>query len=84
MKKIILLIVSAGALSLASCKKDRVCECTNTRTDSSGTVTTELNDNTTYKAVKKSEAKSICQKSTSVYVNSGGGTSTNVMDCKLK
>lgn len=84
MKKITFIFACLVIISFSSCKKDRVCECTNTNTNSSGTVTTDLNQNTTYKDVKKHDAKSLCQKSSTVYVNSSGGTSTYVSDCKLK
>ena len=72
------------ALSISSCKKDRTCECTTTYTDSSGDVTTYPNDNTTYREIKKSDAKSRCQKATDTSVDSDGGTSVTVYDCKLK
>lgn len=50
MKKI--LALSVLALALSSCKKDRVCECTNQ--DGS------LNSTTTFTNVTKKEAKSYC------------------------
>ena len=84
MKKIIWIVACFGIISLSACKKDRVCACTETNTSSSGNVTTDLEQNITYKDVKKSDAKSLCQKSSRVYVNSSGGTSTYVSDCKLK
>lgn len=84
MKKFTLMAVALVAISLASCKKDHVCECTTTYTDSSGDVSTDPIDNTTYRDIKKSDAKSHCQKSTYVNVGSNGGTSTSVSDCKLK
>lgn len=84
MKKITLMAFAIVAFSITSCKKDYVCECTTTTTDSSGDVTTDPMDNTTYRDIKKSDAKSHCQKSTYVFVNDGGGTSTIVSDCKLK
>lgn len=73
-----------AATCVSSCKKDRVCECTYTYTDASGDVYTNPVANTTYKEVKRGEAKTLCQPSTSTYVNSSGGTSTEVYDCKLK
>jgi len=84
MKKIILLAIAFVAFSISSCKKDFVCECTTTYTSSSGNVTTDTDDNVTYRDVKKGEAKSLCQKSTYVSVSPSGGTSTTVSDCKLK
>jgi hypothetical protein len=47
-------------------------------------VDTNPNDNTTYKSIRKSDAKTICQKSTTTYVSADGSTSTTVHDCKLK
>lgn len=62
MKTITLISAVFGLMSLASCKKDRVCECTNTYTSSSGNVTTQDPANVTYREVRKSDAKSLCQK----------------------
>lgn len=84
MKKISLIAIAIVAFSMASCKKDHVCECTTTHTDESGDVTTNPMDNTTYREVKKSDAKSLCQKASVVQVDEDGGTSTTVYDCKLK
>ena len=49
MKKVLLVAV-AGLFVLASCKKDRQCECTTTYADGSTQVDTDL---TTYKKVTK-------------------------------
>jgi len=84
MKKITLVAIAIIAFSMSSCKKDYVCACTTTQTDQSGDVTTNPVDNTTYRDVKKTDAKSRCQKATEVDVNSNGGTTTTVYDCKLK
>jgi|GEM_PF-390081 len=84
MKKITLIAFAIVTLSMASCKKDFLCECTDTYTSSSGNVTTNPVANVTYRDVKHGEAKSLCQKSTVVNVDNSGGTSTNVSDCKLK
>lgn len=84
MKKFILTLGCLGLLSLTSCKKDRVCVCTNTYTDASGATTTALDKSTTYEKMKKSDAKNLCQRSTHVSVDSNGGTSTSINDCKLK
>ncbi|WP_317898229.1 hypothetical protein [Aurantibacillus circumpalustris] len=84
MKKILLLTACVGLISLTSCKKDRVCECTNTYTSSSGNVTTDPASNITYKNISGGDAKSLCQKSTTTYVNQSGDTSIQVSDCKLK
>jgi hypothetical protein len=84
MKRITLLSMIVLGLGAFSCKKDRTCECTTTYTSPSGNVTTDPSDNTTYKEIRKRDAKNLCQKSTVVNVNSSGGTSTTVSDCKLK
>lgn len=85
MKKIALFAFAAAALSLASCKKDRTCECTYTQSG-----TTNVTSNTekiTYTKAKKSDAKYFCDKvtNTNTYTNSGGSsTGTSTSDCKLK
>jgi hypothetical protein len=84
MKKTIVLITCLTAFSFISCKKDRMCECTRTYTSTSGATTTYPAETITYRKIKKSDAKDLCQKRTEVYVNSDGKTSTNVLDCKLK
>jgi hypothetical protein len=85
MKKITLFIACLSLISLASCKKDRKCECTETYTSPSGTVTTDpAPEVITIKKVTKRDAKSLCQKETGVSVGSSGSTSTDVNDCKLK
>lgn len=83
MKKITLLAVAALAFSFASCRKDRVCECT----DTSGGVT--IVATTTVKSTKK-DATTWCESyngsKTTVTVNgvpvSNTGTSTKT--CKIK
>lgn len=55
MKKILLIAAVAG-LSMVSCKKDRVCTCTETPT--SGVV---VNYKVTYYNSKKSDARLLCQ-----------------------
>lgn len=84
MKTTIIILAGLGLFSLTSCKKDRVCECTSTHIDASGKVNTEAPINTTYKDIKSGDAKTICQKSTVVTVNSSGETSTRINDCNLK
>ncbi len=84
MKKTIIIAAGLLVISLSSCKKDRTCACTYTYTSTSGSVTTSPEETTVYTKVKKSDAKSLCQKSTYVTVNSKGETSTGVNDCKLK
>ena len=65
MKKVIFIAVVAVA-SLASCKKDHTCTCT----DSGSSVPTVV----TYTDSKKSDARSQCLSYTQTY-SSGGGTS---------
>lgn len=77
MKKITLFAFAAVALSLASCKKDRTCECTTTMTGQTSVVTSS----TVIKKVKKSEAKTLCQKMS--YTNNLTPY-TSTEDCKLK
>lgn len=80
MKKIKLLsAVAFIAISMASCKKDRTCECTYSSTSSSSVHTSSTVINKT----KKSEAKTLCQKTTSSYSDSNG-TDLTISDCKLK
>lgn len=85
MKKITLFAFAAVALSLASCKKDRTCECTYTQ---SGTTNmTSHTENTTYTKVRKSDAKYMCDKVTYTQTNTnpgGSSTGTSTSDCKLK
>ena len=83
MKKIALFSFAVVALSLASCKKDRTCECTSTTVNSSGSGSASSNE-VTIKKIKKSEAKTLCQKMVTVNTGSTGNTSTTTDDCKLK
>ncbi len=79
MKKLTILAVAALAISFASCKKDRVCTCTDTPT--SGTVTTAV---TTYYKAKKSDARERCMGYQTV-TTAGSATSTgDKIDCTLK
>lgn len=79
-----LLIIAVVSMAMASCKKDRTCECSDTYTDTSGQTTTQTGIVITMKKVSKSDAKSECQKTTTVDVDNNGKTTTDVMDCKLK
>lgn len=83
MKKITLLAVACVAISLASCKKDRDCECTSTYVSANGTTTTGTAQTTTYKKISKGDAKTQCSKTVYSSTNSGG-TTTSTNDCKLK
>ena len=80
MKKITLFAVAALAISFASCKKERTCECTYTNT---GSNVVSHTSSTTLSKIKKSEAKTLCQKQSSTY-NYSGGSSVSTSDCKLK
>ncbi len=80
MKKISILAVAALALSFASCKKDRTCECTSTDSTPGSKATTRK---ITYTKVSKGDAKVACQK-TSYSSTNVGGTYTSTEDCKLK
>ncbi|PBQ31744.1 hypothetical protein CNR22_08160 [Sphingobacteriaceae bacterium] len=82
MKKFTILAACFSLLSLASCKKDRTCDCTTTYTSSSGNTTTST-DKVILLESKKSDAKSLCQKTTWTSVGNSGSTSTTVQDCKL-
>lgn len=85
MKKITLFAFAAAALSFASCKKDRTCECTYTQSGS--TNVTSHTEKLTYTKARKSDAKYMCDKVTytNTYTSSGGSsTSSSTSDCKLK
>ena len=76
MKKIFLGLTVISAFTLVSCKKDRVCSCTQTSTAPNST--SQVIDVTLEKA-RKSDAKKLCVKTTH---DSNGYTTTS--DCKLK
>ena len=83
MKKITLFAFAVVALSLASCKKDRVCECTTVSTPASGAAVT-MTEEITVKKVKKSAVKDgECRGYTSQTTAPVAGTKTDVT-CKLK
>ena len=85
MKKTKALAFIFMCFSVASCKKDRTCECVNTSsiTSSDGTVYVMLSGNaantttttTVYKNIKKSDMKSLC--GDNKYVSSSTGYNTN-------
>lgn len=83
MKKILLFSFAILALGVSSCKKDRQCKCTVTKTSPNGNTTTDLDQVTIYTESKKSDAKSQCQDYTRTNVNQGGGTSVEKGECKL-
>lgn len=79
MKTTIIAIAALFTLSLASCKKDYVCECKITRTSSSGS-TTSADGNYTFKD-SRARAESRC--------NEQEGTGTDFFgdyarDCQIK
>ena len=82
MKKITYLSIVLAGLAFASCKKDRVCECTWSTTDPAAAGFTQTEE-TTYKNVKTSVAVENCESiryQTTAPV--AGFITTN--DCKLK
>jgi hypothetical protein len=78
MKKTFLLLGFAALISLASCKKDYVCECT----FSSNGVASDP-DETTYVGVTKSAARANCVSTNSSYTIQGT-TYNSTNTCKLK
>lgn len=85
MKKITLLAAVVVAISFASCKKDRTCECTYTQTGT--TNVTSHTSSTVITKVKKSDAKYLCGKEVETYTSTNGSvsnTSSYTSDCKLK
>jgi len=77
MKKITLALSCLGILSLASCKKERTCTCTDVSTGGTASVYTIK-----YDKISKKEAKDVCNKS-STSTTEGGTTETSSTDCKL-
>lgn len=78
MKKVLFIAVVAVA-SLASCKKDRVCTCTETQTYTGSSTTYPSSTTvTTYDKAKKGDARAACLSGTTTYT--GGQT---VRDCSL-
>lgn len=83
MKKIILIIAVVGLAT--SCKKDRVCTCTNSQivTNSNNTNTSSQVYDVTLVKVSKRTAKLACIHTKSSNVNNNT-TVTSDTDCKLK
>ena len=75
-----LFIAALAILSLASCKKDRVCECVETSTKPGFSGKTQA---VTLTAITKSTAKKACISSSYEY-SSGGNTYTKTTTCTLK
>lgn len=89
MKKITLFAFAVAALSLASCKKDRTCSCTQTDVTTSGGVssTSTSSDVTVMTKVSKGTARANCLTTKVSYSQTYGGVSyTTVSDnvCTLK
>jgi hypothetical protein len=84
MKKTTLMVICVLVVSATSCKKDRNCECTVTYTNQKGVTEASPATTVTYTKIKKSEAQSICQKTTIKSVDENQNTNTTVNDCKLK
>lgn len=80
MKKNIIALSALIVLGLASCKKDRVCECTSSSNEPGTTTST---DTYTLLDVSKGTAKKACVVSTNTYT-SNGTTYTDKYECKLK
>lgn len=80
MKKITYLSIVLAGLAFASCKKDRVCECTETSTaPGSSSETYEY----TLKKVKKGVAGDVCESNTNQTTAPVAGY-IYTQDCKLK
>lgn len=79
MKKVILFATAVIAISMASCVKERECECKSTYTPAGGTAATTTTVYI-YKDVTKRQAKMNCISST--YTDAAAGTHTE--DCELK
>lgn len=60
MKKLILLIAVASAVTLSSCKKDRVCTCTSSITTPGQPASAPMVDKTTYLDVSDKNATTRC------------------------
>jgi hypothetical protein len=80
MKKIFLSVAVLAAISLSSCKKDRICTCTITSTEPGST---SITFEATLLKAKKSDVKKLCVKTTKDQTY-GGVTYTETTDCKLK
>ena len=81
MKKIFLFIAVASAISLTSCKKDRVCTCTSTSTEPGSTPDI---DKVTYLDVSKTNATSKCIGSSQEYKGKDDKMYTITNKCELK
>lgn len=69
-----------------SCKKDRLCECTTTETDTAGNSATSYKS-ITYKNIKKKDAEDACKNSAFEFKSTSGSTvntGTKKTACSLK
>ncbi len=82
MKKITILAVALVAMSFASCKKERTCDCTVTST--TGSVTSTSTNSTKIEKISKGDGVAVCQKTTWTNTPGSGNATTNTWDCKLK
>lgn len=69
-------------ISMASCKKDRTCTCTDTFKSSGSTVSTSSTSTSTLKEVSGKAAKGACASYEETY-QSGSATITETHDCSL-
>ncbi len=83
MKRFFIVLACLSLISVTACKKDRQCKCTVTTTSPNGNVNTDLDQNTTYVDIRKSDAKTRCQNYTTTYVSQSGGTTVRKGECKL-
>lgn len=77
MKKVLLFVAVVAATSFASCKKDRVCTCTDTTTITGGGSSSSTSV-ITYTGAKKGDARAACLSSTQT-----GTGYTSTRDCSL-
>ena len=84
MKKV-LFVAALGMLTLASCKKDYTCACTETETDVSAGTTDVYTSEVTIKDVSKKtvESSSECVSYDETYVDEDGDTYTYTVDCTI-
>ena len=78
MKKIIPFSIIAIAFTVASCKKDRVCECSTINSAAGSTASTYT---ITYKKTTKRNAKAACM---SLVVTPDGDPTSDTRTCTLK
>ena len=79
MKKVLLFVAVATAVSFASCKKDRTCSCVTSSNAPGDVASTEV---TVWKETKKGDAKDACRSYTEQTTAPVSGYTTTV-DCTL-